>query len=83
MEATKKVYLVYHTHFDAAHYLRNYKGKCANTHGHRWEVLVKISGRLEDQPDGYHPGGGIPGGQPDAVLPGASETDIPPEINRR
>lgn len=30
-------------YFDAAHLLYNYKGKCANLHGHRWEVLVEIS----------------------------------------
>ena len=30
-------------HFDAAHYLYDYEGKCANMHGHRWEVLVEIS----------------------------------------
>jgi len=27
-------------HFDAAHALRGYKGKCENTHGHRYEVVV-------------------------------------------
>jgi len=25
-------------HFDAAHLLRGYEGKCAQLHGHRWEV---------------------------------------------
>jgi len=30
-------------HFDAAHFLKNYKGKCKNLHGHRWEVEVKAS----------------------------------------
>jgi 6-pyruvoyltetrahydropterin/6-carboxytetrahydropterin synthase len=29
-------------HFDAAHYLPNYKGKCANMHGHRWVVEVTV-----------------------------------------
>jgi 6-pyruvoyltetrahydropterin/6-carboxytetrahydropterin synthase len=28
------------THFDAAHKLRDYNGKCANLHGHRWEIEV-------------------------------------------
>jgi 6-pyruvoyltetrahydropterin/6-carboxytetrahydropterin synthase len=27
-------------HFDAAHALRGYKGKCESTHGHRYEVVV-------------------------------------------
>ena len=30
-------------HFDAAHYLRGYKGKCENMHGHRYTIKVKIS----------------------------------------
>jgi 6-pyruvoyltetrahydropterin/6-carboxytetrahydropterin synthase len=30
-------------HFDAAHYLRGYKGKCENMHGHRYAVKVKLS----------------------------------------
>ncbi len=28
------------THFSAAHHLRNYEGKCANQHGHNWQVDV-------------------------------------------
>jgi 6-pyruvoyltetrahydropterin/6-carboxytetrahydropterin synthase len=28
--------------FDAAHYLRGYKGKCEAMHGHRYRVLVRI-----------------------------------------
>lgn len=31
-------------YFDAAHYLPNYKGKCANIHGHTYRVIVEISG---------------------------------------
>jgi len=31
-------------HFDAAHRLLNYPGKCANLHGHRWEVEVIVKG---------------------------------------
>ena len=27
-------------HFDAAHYIADYKGKCHRMHGHRWEVEV-------------------------------------------
>ena len=29
-------------HFDAAHYLRNYQGKCEQLHGHRFEVVVVL-----------------------------------------
>ena len=29
-------------HFDAAHYLREYKGKCENLHGHRFEIVVTL-----------------------------------------
>ena len=30
-------------HFDAAHFLRGYAGKCENLHGHRYEVSIKLS----------------------------------------
>lgn len=33
------------THFDAAHYIRDYQGKCSREHGHRWEVEVEVEGR--------------------------------------
>jgi 6-pyruvoyltetrahydropterin/6-carboxytetrahydropterin synthase len=29
-------------HFDAAHFLTNYHGKCENLHGHRWRVVATI-----------------------------------------
>jgi len=29
-------------HFDAAHYLRNYGGRCENLHGHRFQVSVEL-----------------------------------------
>ena len=29
-------------HFDAAHYLRGYGGKCEELHGHRFEVVVCV-----------------------------------------
>ncbi|AFM41978.1 preQ(0) biosynthesis protein QueD [Desulfosporosinus acidiphilus SJ4] len=35
-------------HFDAAHFIRNYKGKCSNLHGHRWNVVVCIEGSKLD-----------------------------------
>lgn len=28
--------------FDAAHFLKNYEGKCSNIHGHRWRIVVEI-----------------------------------------
>ena len=37
--------------FDSAHFLSGYNGKCANIHGHRWTVEVKINGE-ELQNDG-------------------------------
>ena len=30
--------------FDSAHFLHGYKGKCANIHGHCWNVEVTING---------------------------------------
>jgi 6-pyruvoyltetrahydropterin/6-carboxytetrahydropterin synthase len=32
-------------HYDAAHYLRNYEGKCAKLHGHRYvvEAVVQLA----------------------------------------
>ncbi len=36
-------------HFDAAHFLRGYHGKCEALHGHRFRVVVKIaSSKLDD-----------------------------------
>jgi len=29
-------------HFDAAHYLRGYQGRCEAMHGHRYRVVVKV-----------------------------------------
>ncbi|HEY96331.1 MAG TPA: 6-carboxytetrahydropterin synthase QueD [Dehalococcoidia bacterium] len=29
-------------HFDAAHYLREYEGKCENLHGHRYKVTANL-----------------------------------------
>jgi 6-pyruvoyltetrahydropterin/6-carboxytetrahydropterin synthase len=28
--------------FDAAHFLKNYNGKCKNIHGHRWRIIVEV-----------------------------------------
>ena len=30
------------THFDSAHHLVGYQGKCSNLHGHRWRVVVRV-----------------------------------------
>lgn len=36
-------------HFDAAHYLRGYHGKCENLHGHRFKVVVRLeAAKLDD-----------------------------------
>jgi 6-pyruvoyltetrahydropterin/6-carboxytetrahydropterin synthase len=35
-------------HFDAAHHLVGYGGKCARVHGHRWVVEVEIVGDRTD-----------------------------------
>lgn len=32
--------------FDSAHFLRGHDGKCKNLHGHRWRVVVSITGDL-------------------------------------
>jgi 6-pyruvoyltetrahydropterin/6-carboxytetrahydropterin synthase len=34
--------------FASAHALRNYKGRCENTHGHNWKVRVIIEGQRLD-----------------------------------
>ncbi len=38
-------------HFDAAHFLAGYNGKCKNLHGHRWRV-VAAAGKDELAADG-------------------------------
>jgi 6-pyruvoyltetrahydropterin/6-carboxytetrahydropterin synthase len=35
-------------HFDAAHRLTNYDGKCHRTHGHRWDVQTTYVGEFLD-----------------------------------
>ncbi len=37
-------YLQSESNFDAAHFLKDYNGKCKNLHGHRWRIVVKLSG---------------------------------------
>src|SRR5262249_4767114 len=35
--------------FAAGHYLRNYKGKCENPHGHKYKVRVTLAGKGLDK----------------------------------
>jgi len=35
--------------FDAAHFLEDYEGKCANMHGHLWVVEVFVLGEKLDE----------------------------------
>jgi 6-pyruvoyltetrahydropterin/6-carboxytetrahydropterin synthase len=35
--------------FSSGHYLRNYKGKCENPHGHNYRVLVTLAGSELDK----------------------------------
>ena len=35
-------------HFDAAHFLRGYQGKCEALHGHRFRVVIKIKASRVD-----------------------------------
>ena len=36
-------------HFDSAHYLRGYQGRCEALHGHRYEVIVAVeTDQLDD-----------------------------------
>lgn len=32
--------LIAEGHFDSAHFLHGYDGKCENLHGHRWRVVA-------------------------------------------
>jgi 6-pyruvoyltetrahydropterin/6-carboxytetrahydropterin synthase len=34
--------------FSSGHYLRNYKGKCENPHGHNYKVRVTLAGTVLD-----------------------------------
>ena len=36
-------------HFDAAHFLRGYQGKCEALHGHRFRVVVKVKALVVDE----------------------------------
>lgn len=43
-------------HFDAAHYLPNYSGRCSNLHGHTYKVQVRITGDFKSTPGGSESG---------------------------
>jgi 6-pyruvoyltetrahydropterin/6-carboxytetrahydropterin synthase len=36
-------------HFDAAHFLRGYRGKCEAVHGHRFRVVVRVRAGTVDE----------------------------------
>ncbi len=36
--------IVVEQHFESAHFLRGYKGKCENLHGHRYIVRLRLMG---------------------------------------
>lgn len=37
------------SHFDAAHYIKDYDGKCSREHGHRWDVELFLAGNNLDE----------------------------------
>jgi 6-pyruvoyltetrahydropterin/6-carboxytetrahydropterin synthase len=46
-----KLRLTSKVEIDSSHYLRNYDGKCANLHGHRWVVEVTVESVTYDAID--------------------------------
>jgi 6-pyruvoyltetrahydropterin/6-carboxytetrahydropterin synthase len=42
-------YITVEQHFDAAHFLRGYQGKCEALHGHRFLVLVTVQASQLDE----------------------------------
>ena len=41
--------IIVEKHFDAAHFLRGYQGKCEALHGHRYRVVAKVNAdKLDD-----------------------------------
>jgi 6-pyruvoyltetrahydropterin/6-carboxytetrahydropterin synthase len=46
------IYLTLTDHFSAAHYLKNYDGKCKNLHGHTWVVDVELVGKISSMENG-------------------------------
>lgn len=35
--------------FDSAHKLPNYKGKCANLHGHTFKLIIGVEGNVDEK----------------------------------
>ena len=48
----EQIFLTAEGHFDAAHNLVNYVGKCSDLHGHRWVVKAEFGPFTEDELDG-------------------------------
>ena len=46
-----KLRLTSKVEIDSSHYLRNYDGKCADLHGHRWVVEVTVESVTDDAID--------------------------------
>ena len=42
IRVTKMYYIKTEAAFDSAHFLKGYKGKCSNLHGHRWRVVACV-----------------------------------------
>lgn len=38
-------YIAVEEHFEAAHFLREYEGKCERLHGHRFKVVVRLKAK--------------------------------------
>jgi 6-pyruvoyltetrahydropterin/6-carboxytetrahydropterin synthase len=45
--------LMVEKNFAAAHYLKNYNGKCENMHGHNYKVQIFVKGNELDPEVGY------------------------------
>jgi len=41
--------LTINVNFEAAHFIKNYSGKCSRLHGHNWKVEVNIYGNKLDE----------------------------------
>jgi len=49
IEQTRMYEVTVESGFSSGHYLRNYKGKCENPHGHNYKVRVTLAGETLDQ----------------------------------
>lgn len=43
-----KLTLYTEDYFDAAHFIEEYDGKCANLHGHTWKICIWVRGDEQD-----------------------------------